>query len=80
MAYQPLPIVIGAYDVDFDDKITIGIRGPLKGRLSMFGETRQKLIENDHCHEETGDDLARVPCGLMIPKEAVSWSFWYNWL
>ena len=73
MAFQPLSIVIGAYDVDFDDEITIEIRGPSKGQLSMIGETRQELVENDpQCQEETDDELTRVPCGLMIPKEAVS--------
>ena len=75
LEYMPLTAVLGAYDVDSADRLTLMVDNPERGVLTMSTEQRSIPSNAENCNSdsdtsESGEKL-NLPCGLLLPHNKV---------
>ncbi|XP_033637389.1 uncharacterized protein LOC117298318 isoform X2 [Asterias rubens] len=77
IAYKDLVVMIGAYDVDINDNLTLLIQPPTYGVLTMRDEVRSIPLRQN-CSQLSRNITSQenvLPCGLETPQEPekMSW-------
>ncbi|XP_071798137.1 uncharacterized protein [Asterias amurensis] len=75
IAYKDLVVMIGAYDVDTNDNLTLLIQPPTYGEITLRDEVRS-IPQRQNCSQLLRSSEGNVlPCGLETPHEVemISW-------
>ena len=72
IAYKELVAVIGAYDVDINDNLTLSTQPPTYGVLTLKREVRSVPKLQDCSAPSSDSEEVVVPCGLELPQDVVS--------
>ncbi|XP_038062441.1 uncharacterized protein LOC119732930 [Patiria miniata] len=76
VAYKDLTAVLGAYDADTNDELTIVTRPPTYGTLALTSQVKT-VPSRQNCSEPSADSEEPViPCGIELPhsEEDLSWT------
>ena len=75
LEYMPLMAVLGAYDVDSTDILTLMVDNPERGILTLSAEQRSTPLNAENCNSDskTSESVEKLtlPCGLLLPHNKV---------